>query len=126
VMRRQLTLLVPPPRAEPIETVRRLVAPVRHRLIATHVTLARDDGPVGFDARLLHRLSGPPPVLRFAPPCRFGTHGLWMPTASGEETFFTLRAQVVAKAEVRAWTLERVDLLDCIALRHPPRRSRRW
>ncbi|MBE2186447.1 MAG: hypothetical protein IAE99_06720 [Rhodothermales bacterium] len=47
-MRRQLTLFVPPPRAEPIETVWRLVDPVQHRLIAAHVTLARGDGPGGF------------------------------------------------------------------------------
>ena len=39
----QLTLFVPPPNAELIESVRRLVDPIQHQLIPAHVTLCRED-----------------------------------------------------------------------------------
>ncbi len=93
MIRRQLTLFVPPEASAAIEAVRRDADPVQHALIAAHVTLAREDELAALDADEIGRrlTASPSLVLRFGLVERFDGHGLWLPCVGGEDAFHALR-----------------------------------
>ena len=105
MIRRQLTLFVPPPSAEVLEAVRRVVDPVQAGLIAAHVTLCREDELASVDdAELARRLAAStalPLTLTFGPAERFDVHGLLLPCIEGEAAFRELREQVLGSHAVR-------------------------
>lgn len=104
-VRRQLTLFVPPPAAQPLEALRRVVDPVQAGLIAAHVTLCREDELASVDdvelARRLAAGTALPLTLTFGPAERFDGHGLLLPCIAGEAAFRELREQVLGTRSIR-------------------------
>lgn len=105
MVRRQLTLFVPLPAAQPLEAVRRVVDPVQAGLIAAHVTLCREDELASVDdVELARRLAASTALhltLTFGPAERFDGHGLLLPCIAGEAAFRELREQVLGSHAVR-------------------------
>ena len=103
--RAQLTLFVAGPLAEKIEEIRKPLDPVQFDLIAAHVTLCREDELEGLSTAILQRrLSRPearPITLGFGAPEPFSTHGILLPSVSGEENFQALRRLVLGSATDR-------------------------
>jgi hypothetical protein len=96
-VRRQLSLFVPADAGAAIESVRRLVDPMQHRLIPAHVTLCRDDELADL-AGIRARLEGQSPsplTLRFGPAEPFAGHGWLLPCIDGEARFRALRQQLL-------------------------------
>ena len=97
--RTQLTLFVPPHQAQLIESVREVLDPVQSRLIAAHVTFAREDevGAMGCEAleRRLEDLASVDLTLIFGEPQSFNGHGVLLPCIAGEQDFQALRARVL-------------------------------
>jgi 2'-5' RNA ligase len=97
--RTQLTLFVPAAAAFEIERVRAAFNPVQHRLIRSHMTLARDE-EVADRVRVLAALAGlrrPPVTLRFDPPVRFSDGaGALLPGTDDRGDFAALRRAVLA------------------------------
>ncbi len=79
MIRRQLTLFVPPGRREALEALRRALDPAQVSLIAAHVTLAREDEIAEWDGNTLAArfaaAMAAPLVLEFSAPVAFGGHG---------------------------------------------------
>ena len=112
----QLTLFVPSPAAELVESVRRLVDPIQHRLIPAHVTLCREDelerlGPELLKARLAN-VTAHPLTLRFGRPESFHDHGILLPCIDGHNDFRALREHLLGRSDIR-------DQTPHITLAHP-------
>lgn len=98
-IRRQLTLFVNKAEAREIEQVRKQFNPVQQRLIASHVTLCREEEIRAMDAVLanlqqpgLHKIS-----IRFGPPTRFDNgKGVWLAGQGDNEPFQQLRLKILA------------------------------
>lgn len=99
VVRRQLTLFLPPTAAELVEAVRRVVDPVQQALIAAHVTLGREDEIASLDQdTIADRLARAPREslrLSFGAPRRFSGHGLLVECLSGGESYDALRERIL-------------------------------
>lgn len=103
--RLQLSLFVPQDVRADIESVRRVVDPVQHRLIPAHVTLCREDELGGLPlSAVQERVSRASPgrlTLHFGPPERFGEHGILLPCVDGTDEFLRLRRVVLGSPHVR-------------------------
>ena len=102
----QLTLFVPPPSADAIEAVRRVLDPIQFGLIPAHVTLCREDELQGIDPALLQqRLEAAKEIealtLAFGAAEEFSTHGVLLPCVSGEKEFRELRQAIFGPGAVR-------------------------
>lgn len=105
-VRVQITLFLPPPVAEQVEAVRRVLDPVQLALIPAHVTLCRDEELEGLGPELLQRklrAAGElgPLTLTFGAAERFSTHGVLLSCTSGEERFRALRQVILGSSAVR-------------------------
>ena len=102
-LRHQLTLFLPPPHAERVDAVRRMVDPAQHRLIPAHVTLCREDELAGLDAGSLRaRLAEAAPLtLGFGPAQRFDGHGILLPCVAGADEYHRLRVHLLGRADAR-------------------------
>ena len=97
VIRRQLTLFVPPNDATVIEAIRSRYNPVQRALIDSHVTLCREDELVDLD-RVLQNLHRCVPVVTIG----FGMvlrseagKGVLLPAIAGQEDFQRLRETIL-------------------------------
>ena len=112
----QLTLFVPSPTAERVETVRRLVDPIQHGLIPAHVTLCREDELGQFRTDMLKsrlaEVAARPLTLRFGRPESFDGHGILLPCIEGQAEFRALREHLLARSDIR-------DQPPHITLAHP-------
>lgn len=114
--RSQLTLFVPEGTNVSIESVRRVVDPVQHRLIPAHVTLCREDELDSFPGwrdRLGSAEPRPFPLtLRFGPAVAFDGHGIMLPCIEGIEKFRNLRRSILGSDVIR-------DAQPHLTLAHP-------
>lgn len=103
--REQLSLYVPLPASDALETVRRALDPVQHGLIPAHVTLCREDelATVSEEAlrRRLESLPAGPLAMVFGSPERFDGHGVQLKCLDGERAFQALRQHVLANQLAR-------------------------
>lgn len=103
--RDQLSLFVPLPASDVLESVRRALDPVQHALIPAHVTLCRDDEIAGVHPELLRRrlqsLPSGPLAMVFGSPERFEGHGVQLKCLDGERSFQALRQHVLANELAR-------------------------
>ena len=114
--RLQLTLFVPESISGMIESVRRVVDPVQHRLIPAHVTLCREDELETF-AGWRERLESLKPgeialCLRFGRAEPSSGHGLLLPCIEGIDRFRKLRRSILGSDAIR-------DSQPHLTLAHP-------
>jgi hypothetical protein len=98
VIRRQLTLFVPPHDATVIEAIRSRYNPVQRALIDSHVTLCREDELADLD-RVLQNLQHCVPMVTigFGMALRSeGGKGVLLPAMAGQDDFQRLRETILA------------------------------
>ncbi|MFN8587868.1 MAG: 2'-5' RNA ligase family protein [Candidatus Eisenbacteria bacterium] len=105
MIRRQLTLFVPPDAAIALEILRRTLDPVQAALIGAHVTLAREDEIAGLDAAALAArvaaAASAPIALEFGAPVAFGGHGWLLECVRGQDAFDALRTRLLGERAAR-------------------------
>jgi hypothetical protein len=106
ISRTQLTLFVPAPWGTQLDSFRRVLDPAQASLIASHVTLCREDeiaelDPSSIFARVASWQHGPA-VLDFGLPQRFSGHGVLLPCVNGSERFQALRKWLLQDQGARA------------------------
>lgn len=103
--REQLSLYVPLPASDVLESVRRILDPVQHALIPAHVTLCREDELAGVQSDLLRRrleqLPPGPLAMVFGTPERFDGHGVQLKCLDGDRAFQALRQHVLGNQLAR-------------------------
>lgn len=112
----QLSLYVPSPHSEAIESVRRVVDPVQFGLIPAHVTLCREDELEAF-AGWRERLESMPHEairlrLRFGRAEPFSGHGILLPCIEGIEEYRDLRRRILGSNAIR-------EMQPHLTLAHP-------
>lgn len=98
-VRHQLTLFVQPQDATVIEAIRSQYNPVQQQLIASHVTLCREDELVPLDEIVSHlqQLSFAPITIQFGKVVRFNNgKGVMLPAIGDNNAFHQLRQAVLA------------------------------
>lgn len=103
--RTQLTLFVPAPWRERLDSLRRALDPVQAALIGAHVTLCREEEieghePEAFFDQVLAWHSDRV-RLEFDLPRRFSGHGVLLPCVRGSEPFQQLRRWLLRDQNVR-------------------------
>lgn len=105
MIRRQLTLFVPAPDREPLNSLRRTLDPIQAALISVHTTLCREDEIGNRSSEDLKNLvaSWPygPVCLEYGRPERFDGHGLLLPCERGEDSFHRLRRWILQNDDIR-------------------------
>ena len=105
ITRSQLSLYVPAPMAEPLESVRRVVDPVQSSLIPAHVTLCREDELAQLEPGVIASRLATPPVksvtLQFGKAESFYEHGILLPCVAGEHEFRSLREHLLGSRNIR-------------------------
>lgn len=103
--RTQLTLFVPNPLGAELDAHRSILDPVQASLIATHVTLCREDEIVDLTPdQLTERISmwsATSLTLEFGPPKSFFEHGILLPCISGTDEFHALRCWILDAPNAR-------------------------
>jgi len=97
--RQQLTLFVDKQQAAAIEYIRRKFNPKQYQLIASHVTLCRED-ELHDMSYILARLQDPLPsiTVQLGPVCRFQNgQGVLLPAAGSNASFHQLRNKLLKK-----------------------------
>ena len=105
-LRRQLTLFVPAPQRDALETWRQRLDPVQHGRIAAHVTLCREDelarhGEAAWRERVRAWWGGVL-TLVWRPAERVDGHGVLLRCEAGQDAFQALRTHVLADPEARS------------------------
>jgi hypothetical protein len=97
-VKHQLTLFVQPQDATVIEAIRSLYNPVQQQLIASHVTLCREDELEPLEVIIAHlqRLRFAPITVQFGSAIRFDDDkGVMLPALGDNTAFHQLRAAVL-------------------------------
>lgn len=98
-VRHQLTLFVQPQDATVIEAIRRQYNPAQQQLIASHVTLCREDELEPLDVIIAHlqQLRFDPITIQFGVVKRFDNgKGVMLPAIGENKAFYQLRQAVLA------------------------------
>jgi len=98
-VRHQLTLFVQPQDATAIEAIRSAYNPVQQQLIASHVTLCREDELMPLDVIIAHlqQLHFAPITIQFGAVKRFDDgKGVMLPSIGENKAFHQLRKAILA------------------------------
>lgn len=100
INRRQLTLFVDKKDAGEIESIRKKFNSIQHQLIASHVTLCRENEIQDIDKvqENLHNLDTSAVTIQFGQVTRFDNgNGVLIPALGDNEQFHCLREKIVAR-----------------------------